>query len=68
MDEDTFNMPVRTFLKKVGVNAQREIETAVREAVNSGKLKGNETLPARMTLTVEAAGVETVIEGDISLV
>ncbi len=68
MDEDTFNMQVRKFLKKVGVNAQREIETAVREAVNSGKLKGNETLPARMTLTVEAAGVETVIEGDISLV
>ena len=68
MDEDTFNMQVRKFLKKVGVNAQREIETAVREAVNSGKLKGNETLPARMTLTVEAAGVETIIEGDISLV
>ena len=68
MDEDTFNMQVRKFLKKVGVNAQREIETAVREAVNSGKLKGNETLPARMTLTVEAAGIETVIEGDISLV
>ncbi len=68
MDEDTFNMQVRKFLKKVGVNSQREIETAVREAVNSGKLKGNETLSARMTLTVEAAGVETVIEGDISLV
>ena len=68
MDEDTFNMQVRKFLKKVGVNSQREIETAVREAVNSGKLKGNETLSARITLTVEAAGVETVIEGDISLV
>jgi hypothetical protein len=68
MDEDTFNMQVRKFLKKVGVTSQREIETAVREAVNSGKLKGNETLSARMTLTVEAAGVETVIEGDITLV
>ena len=68
MDEDTFNMQVRKFLKKVGVTSQREIETAVREAVNSGKLKGNETLSARMTLTLEAVGVETVIEGDISLV
>ena len=68
MDEETFNMQVRKFLKKVGVTSQREIETAVREAVNSGKLKGNETLSARMTLTLEAVGVETVIEGDISLV
>ena len=68
MDEDTFNMQVRKFLKKVGVNSQREIETAVREAVNSGKLKGNETLSARMTLAIEGAGIETVIEGDISLV
>ena len=68
MDEDTFNMQVRKFLKKVGVNSQREIETAVREAVNSGMLKGNETLSARMTLTIEGAGIETVIEGDISLV
>jgi hypothetical protein len=68
MDEDTFNMQVRKFLKKVGVTSQREIETAVREAVNAGKLKGSETLSARMTLTVEAAGVESVIEGEISLV
>ncbi len=68
MDDDTFNMQVRKFLKKVGVTSQREIETAVREAVNAGKLKGSETLSARMTLTVEAAGVESVIEGEISLV
>ena len=29
MDEDVFNMSVRKFLKKVGVTAQREIESAV---------------------------------------
>ncbi len=68
MDEDTFNMQVRKFLKKVGVTSQREFETAVREAVNSGKLKGNETLSARITLAVEAVGVEKVIEGEITLV
>ena len=30
MDEETFNMSVRRFLKKLGVTAQREIELAVR--------------------------------------
>jgi Family of unknown function (DUF6494) len=42
MNEDTFNMEVRQFLKKVGVTSQREIENAVREGVKSGRLAGNE--------------------------
>jgi len=29
VDEETFNMSVRTFLKALGVTAQREIERAV---------------------------------------
>ena len=33
MDEETFNMSVRKFLKTLGVTAQREIERAVRERV-----------------------------------
>ena len=67
MNEDTFNMEVRKFLKKVGVTSQREIETAVREAVKSGRLAGNERLKARMTLEVEGVHLEVVIEDDISL-
>ena len=31
MNEDVFNMSVRKFLKKVGVTAQREIESAFRQ-------------------------------------
>src|SRR5207237_578869 len=34
MDEDRFNMSIRKFLKAVGVTSQREIETAVRDALN----------------------------------
>src|SRR5947209_3180673 len=52
MNEDVLNTSVRRFLKTVGVTSQREIEKAVRAAVASGKLKGNEALPAKMTLTV----------------
>ncbi|MFQ5955870.1 MAG: DUF6494 family protein, partial [Kiloniellales bacterium] len=49
MDEDIFNMEVRKFLKKVGVTAQREIEQAVREAIEAGTLTGKETLTAKVT-------------------
>ncbi len=36
MNEDTFNIEVRKFLKQVGVTSQREIESAVRRAVEAG--------------------------------
>ncbi len=39
MNEDTFNIEVRKFLKQLGVTSQREIESAVRRAVEAGRLK-----------------------------
>ncbi len=67
MDQDIFNMEVRKFLKKVGVTSQREIEAAVRSAIESGALKGNETLRARVTLSIDDLGLSSDIDGDISL-
>ncbi len=67
MNEDVFNMEVRKFLKKVGVTSQREIETAVREALAAGKLSGSETLKAKVHLTVEGLDLAHDIDGDISL-
>ena len=67
MNEDALNTSVRRFLKKVGITSQREIEMAVRAAVASGRLKGNEALPAKVTLTVGGVGVEVEIAGDIEL-
>ncbi len=67
MDEDVFNMSVRKFLKKVGITAQREIETAVRAGLADGRLKGNEKLAARATITIEDVGREVVITGDVAL-
>ncbi|MFQ5773706.1 MAG: DUF6494 family protein [Kiloniellaceae bacterium] len=68
MNEDVFNMEVRKFLKKVGVTSQREIEQAVRKAIETGELTGNETLKATITLTVEGLDLSHDITGDISLV
>ncbi len=67
MDQDIFNMEVRKFLKKVGVTSQREIEAAVRAGLESGALKGDETVRARVTLSIDALGLSTDIDGDISL-
>ena len=67
MDEDVLNMSLRKFLKKVGVTGQRELEQAVRNALDVGRLRGKEKLPAEMRLTIPAVGLDVVIDGEIEL-
>jgi hypothetical protein len=67
MNEEAFNMSIRKFLKSVGVQSQREIENAVGKALAAGKLKGSESLPAKMTLSIEGIGVTLTINGNIEL-
>ena len=67
MNEESFNISLRKFLKKVGVTSQREIEMAVRKAIDEGKLTGSETLPAKVVLTLGGAELEVAIDGDIHL-
>ncbi len=67
MNEEHFNMEVRKFLKKVGVSAQREIEKAVRSALETGKLSGSETLKARARLEVDGVDLDLTVEADIEL-
>jgi hypothetical protein len=62
MDEDSFNLAVRRFLKVVGVTSQREIERVVRE----GNIEGTK-LKLRMTLTAENAPLKHVVEETIDL-
>ena len=67
MNDETFNMELRKFLKKVGVTSQREIEQAVRGGIDSGKLSGNETLKAKVVLSIEGLDLAHEIDGEISL-
>lgn len=67
MNADNFNMSIRKFLKMVGVRSQHEIEQAVAKAIESGRLKGNESLPAKMTLTVNGVDLTVSFDGDIHL-
>jgi hypothetical protein len=67
MDEDVFNASIRKFLKTLGVSAQREIEKAVRQAVEEGKLKGIETFPAKAVITLDGLNFAHEISGEIEL-
>lgn len=67
MDEETLNIEIRKFLKKVGVSSQREMENAVRAAVAQGKLAGGEKLAVKMTLEIPQLGVVRAISDDIAL-
>jgi uncharacterized protein DUF6494 len=67
MNEEVFNIDLRKFLKRFGVTAQREIERAVTEAIQTGRLKGSETLEVRATLTIPDVIAELRIDGQIGL-
>ena len=67
MNDEAFNMSLRKFLKVVGVTSQQEIEKAVRAAVADGRLKGTETLTAKVVLTIEEAGLNHTVDGQIAL-
>lgn len=67
MNEEALNLSIRKFLKMVGIRSQREIEHAVEKALAEGRVKGDETFPAKMRLTVEGLQVEVTFEGEIEL-
>jgi hypothetical protein len=67
MNEETFNLSIRKFLKMVGINSQREIEHAVAKAIADGTISGTEAFPAHVTLTVEGLNINVKFDGEIRL-
>ncbi len=67
MNEETFNLSIRKFLKMVGVNSQREIEQAVAKGIASGVLTGAEALPATVTLEIAGVALNVKFDGEIRL-
>ncbi len=63
MENETFNLALRRFLKEVGISSQQEIERVVRENGLAGKGKLN----VRMELTAEGTNLRHVVEGKIDL-
>jgi len=67
MNEETFNLSIRKFLKMVGVNSQRAIEQAVDKAVADGAIAGTESFPATITLEVAGLQLSVKFDGEIKL-
>jgi len=67
MNDDTFNMSVRKFLKHVGVHSQREIESAVQKALEEGRIKGNASFPVKMRLTAGDVNLDVTFDDRINL-
>ena len=67
MNDEALNMSIRKFLKTVGVNSQLAIEKAVRKAIEEGRLKGGESLPAHMTLNVGKLELNVKFDGELRL-
>jgi hypothetical protein len=65
MNEETFNLSIRKFLKLVGVSSQREIEQAVAKATAAGESRTR--FPATMTLDVPGLKLNVKFDGEIDL-
>jgi len=67
MNEETFNISIRKFLKMVGISSQREIERAVMKAMDEGLIAGTESFPAVVTLEVAGLNLNVKFDGEIRL-
>ena len=67
MNEESLNMQIRKFLKKVGIKSQREIEAIVRAGAESGNIKAEDEIPVIMTLKIESLDLSVVIEDTIKI-
>jgi hypothetical protein len=67
MNEDTFNMSIRKFLKMVGVKSQHEIEQAVQRALKDKTLADHASVPVVMTLNSDSLNLKVEFDGKIEL-
>ena len=67
MNEETFNLSIRKFLKMVGVKSQHEIEQAVSKALTQGTISGKEALPVSMNLRIGKLKFDVKFDGEINL-
>lgn len=67
MNDETFNLSIRKFLKTVGVKSQHEIERAVSRAIAERRISGHESFPAMMVLSIVGLELEVKFDGRIEL-
>ena len=67
MNEDSLNMEIRRFLKKVGISSQRIIEQSIYNANKDGNIKTGDEIDLEMTLTIKSLDSKITISGKIKI-
>ena len=67
MDEEVLNIQVRKFLKKVGIQSQREIEQAIKDHLKKDPPSGAKKLNPTMLLEVPEIDLKVSIDGKIEI-
>ena len=65
MNEDSFNIEIRRFLKKVGITSQREIEKEIYNAEKNGNIKAGDEVELEITLSIKNFNSKKSISGKI---
>ena len=67
MSIEKLQAAIDQFMKNVSFTARRELEKALRKALTSGKLEGNEVVTAGVTLSSEPIGLNVTVYSKIKL-
>ena len=67
INEEALNIQIRKFLKRVGIQSQREIENAVKKNMENGGLDGIKKLDVSVLLELPEIGIKVPIKGEIEL-
>jgi hypothetical protein len=67
MDEKRVKTAVNRFVREFSFSAQREIEKCVRQAIATGRLKGDEQFTAGVALSSDALDLNVTIFSKIEL-
>ena len=67
MNEKALKTAVNRFVRDFSFSAQREVEKCVRQALATGRLKGDEQFTAGVTLSSEALDLNVTIFSKIEL-
>jgi len=67
MNEDSLNIEIRKFLKKVGITSQRIIENQIYNADKKGSIKAGDEIELEMTLAIKNFQSNNRIDGKITI-
>ena len=67
MNEESLNLEIRKFLKKVGITSQKVIENYIINALEKGKLKTNDEVEIEMKMTLKDQNIQHIISDKIKI-